>query len=171
MDITPNTRVGELLEAHPELEDGLITLVPAFAKLRNPVLRATLAKVATLEHAALVGDIPLPDLIGHLRRALGQAGEPMAAPAASAGEATDSWPPWYQAEDVVAELSVAEVLAAGDHPLALSRKLLLGGSPDAIVVLASDFEPAPLLEQVRRQGILAACVRQGSGYRTALKIA
>jgi hypothetical protein len=175
MDITPNTRVGELLEAHPELEDGLIALVPAFAKLRNPVLRATVAKVATLEHAALVGGIPLPDLIGHLRRALGQAEEvpsgTTAAVAAAGSEATDAWPSWYVAKDVVAELSVAKVLAGGDHPLAVGRKLLIGSPRDAIVVLASEFEPAPLLEQVRRQGILAACVRQGTGYRTALKMA
>jgi hypothetical protein len=164
MDITPNTKVGELLDAHPGIEDGLIALVPAFAKLKNPVLRATVAKVATLEHAALVGGIPLPDLIGHLRRAVGQS-EGTAAPT-SGGEATDAWPDWYQAGDVVAELSVARVLAGGDHPLAVSRKLLDQHPRGAIVVLASDFEPAPLLEQVRKMGILAACVRQGAGFRT-----
>ena len=143
--------------------------MPAFAKLKNPVLRATVAKVATLEHAAKVGGIPLPALIGHLRRALGQAEGCTADGAAS--QAVDAWPDWFQPREVVAELSVAKVLAEGDHPMAVSRKLLIGSPRGAIVVLASEFEPAPLLEQMRAQGILAACVRLGSSYRTALKMA
>lgn len=169
MDITPNTKVGALLDAHPELEDGLIALVPAFAKLKNPVLRATVARIATLEHAAKVGGIALPALIGHLRRALGQAEG--CVPEASASLAEDAWPDWYQSQAVVAELSVAKVLGEGDHPMAVSRKLLTSSPQGAIVVLSSDFEPAPLLEQMRAQGILAACVRQADGYRTALKMA
>jgi hypothetical protein len=175
MDITPNTRMAELLDAHPGLEDGLTALVPAFARLKNPILRATVAKVATLEHAARVGGIPLPELIGYVRKALGQAeGDPVAeavTEGAGPGAAGDALPAWFEPTAVVAELSVAKVLAAGDHPLALSRKLLGSHPRGAIVVLASEFEPAPLLEQVRHQGIRAACVRQGGGYRTALTLA
>ncbi|MCP4310925.1 MAG: DUF1858 domain-containing protein, partial [Bacteroidetes bacterium] len=34
--ITPKTRVGELLDAYPELEQVLMGLSPAFKKLKNP---------------------------------------------------------------------------------------------------------------------------------------
>lgn len=45
--ITPKTRVGELLEKYPELEETLMELAPAFQKLKNPVIRRTIGKVAT----------------------------------------------------------------------------------------------------------------------------
>ena len=45
--ITPKTKVGELLDAYPELEPVLMGLAPAFNKLKNPVLRKTIGKVAT----------------------------------------------------------------------------------------------------------------------------
>jgi hypothetical protein len=44
--IGPETTVGALLEAYPELERVLMEMAPAFAKLRNPVVRRTVAKVA-----------------------------------------------------------------------------------------------------------------------------
>ena len=46
--IGPETTVGAMIEAYPELESVLVEMAPAFAKLRNPVVRRTVAKVATL---------------------------------------------------------------------------------------------------------------------------
>ncbi len=69
LPITPDTKVGALLEAYPELEEHLIACAPAFAKLRNPLLRRTVAKVATLEQAARVGGIGVRDLVRRLREA------------------------------------------------------------------------------------------------------
>ncbi|MFH1755446.1 MAG: DUF1858 domain-containing protein, partial [Candidatus Latescibacterota bacterium] len=53
--ITPDMKVSALLEAYPELEDVLIGIAPAFKKLRNPVLRRTVAKLTSLRQAAQVG--------------------------------------------------------------------------------------------------------------------
>ena len=39
--ITPKTKVLQLIEAYPELEEVLISKVPAFEKLRNPLLKNT----------------------------------------------------------------------------------------------------------------------------------
>jgi len=64
--IGPETTIGALLEAYPELEDVLVEMAPAFAKLRNPIVRRTVAKVATLEQAAKIGGISLQAMI--LRR-------------------------------------------------------------------------------------------------------
>jgi len=43
--ITPKTKVLQLIEGYPKLEDILIGYVPAFEKLQNPVLRKTVAKI------------------------------------------------------------------------------------------------------------------------------
>ena len=41
--ICPDTKVGALLEAYTALEPALIAIAPAFEKLRNPMLRRTVA--------------------------------------------------------------------------------------------------------------------------------
>ena len=52
--ISPKTKVGELLDAYPELENVLMAMSPAFEKLKNPILRKTVAKVATLQQVCIV---------------------------------------------------------------------------------------------------------------------
>jgi len=167
MDITPHTKVGALLDAHPEIEDTLIAAVPAFVKLKNPILRATVAKLATLEQAAKVGNLPLPELIGLIRKALGE--DDPAMEGALAATVATVWPPWFREATVVEHLDVASVLAEGGHPLSKAKQALNTHPPGAIVVLASDFEPAPLLAQVQHEGLLAACIKEGQTFRTALR--
>ena len=70
--ITPKTKVGELLDAYPELEPVLMNLAPAFKKLKNPVLRKTVGKVATLQQAASLGGIQVTEIINTLRAEVGQ---------------------------------------------------------------------------------------------------
>ena len=41
--VTPKTKIFDLLEAYPELEDLLISMAPEFVKLKNPLLRKTFA--------------------------------------------------------------------------------------------------------------------------------
>ncbi|MGD8491813.1 MAG: DUF1858 domain-containing protein, partial [Anaerolineae bacterium] len=50
--IAPKTKVAELISAYPQLEQVLIDYVPAFEKLKNPVLRKTVARITTLQQAA-----------------------------------------------------------------------------------------------------------------------
>ena len=59
--ITPKTKVFQLIETYPQLEDVLIDYVPAFKKLKNPVLRKTVAKIATLQQAASVGGVKVEE--------------------------------------------------------------------------------------------------------------
>ena len=96
--VTPRTRIGDLLEAYPTLEEVLIEISPVFAKLKNPMLRRTMAKVATLQQAALIGGMPVEELVNRLRKEIGQD---------SAQESIDipdylsPIPPgWYSAEKV-----------------------------------------------------------------------
>src|ERR1051326_2862002 len=72
LTIDPETTVGAWLEAYPEVESVLVEMAPAFAKLRNPVVRRTVAKVATLEQAAKIGGVSLRAMIRRLRGVTGQ---------------------------------------------------------------------------------------------------
>ena len=55
-----------LEEAFQQLEEKLIGIAPPFQKLRNPLLRKSIAKVATIKHISAVGGIPLDELINKL---------------------------------------------------------------------------------------------------------
>ena len=70
--ISPKTKVGELLDAYPELEPVLMAMSPAFEKLKNPVLRRTVARVATLQQVSVVGGVNIEEMIRRLRKEAGQ---------------------------------------------------------------------------------------------------
>ncbi|BDU77580.1 DUF1858 domain-containing protein [Mesoterricola sediminis] len=168
MEITPQTRIGDLLDAHPGLEDTLVAAAPAFAKLRNPVLRATVARFATLAHAAQVSGVPLPELMGILRGALGLDAE--ACPAAGGPvDVAEAWPDWVREDTAGLCLDATELLAQGEHPWAPIQAFLTTSAPGATVILVSDFVPAPLLDRAQARGWLAACARKGDRYGTALR--
>lgn len=63
MQLSPKTKVDELLSRYPFIKDFLMNLDPHFKALDNPLLRKTLGKVATLSKAAMVGGIELGKLL------------------------------------------------------------------------------------------------------------
>jgi DUF438 domain-containing protein len=63
MGINAKTKIDELLKQYPFLEDFLITLSPKFKGLKNPVMRKTMGKVATLDMAATISGLKLDELI------------------------------------------------------------------------------------------------------------
>jgi len=63
MTITPKTTVHTLLKEHPFLLEFLAEYTPEFKKLTNPVARRTMARMATLQAAAQLGEVPLDQLM------------------------------------------------------------------------------------------------------------
>lgn len=152
LPIHPETKVGALLEAYPELEETLIACAPAFAKLKNPVLRRTVARLATLEQAARIGGISVRDLVRRLREAAGQSGGEVDEPSVLPG-AVEA-PAWLERDRVRIRLDADAILAAGDHPLGKVRQALASVEPGEIVELASSFRPEPLIDALARAGLL-----------------
>jgi len=71
IDLSPDTKVYDLLENHPEIEDDLISIAPPFKKLKNTFLRNSVAKVATMKHISAVANIPLNELLNQIRELIG----------------------------------------------------------------------------------------------------
>ena len=63
MTITPKTTVHTLLKEYPFLLDFLAAYNPEFGKLTNPVVRRTMGRMATLEKASAMGNVPLNQLV------------------------------------------------------------------------------------------------------------
>lgn len=147
MTITPDTRLHDLLQTWPELEEKLLAMSPHYAKLRNPVLRATIARIATLRQVAEVGRVPLADLINTLRAAVGQEGGEFSSAAAAADQ-----PAWFNASRIAQRLDARPMLAAGEHPLSRVLGEIQQLPPQGIYELTTPFLPAPLLDAVKKKG-------------------
>jgi len=68
VDLTPETKVGELLEAHPELLP--IFLEAGFAPLADPAMRRTVARKVTIASACEVHGLDLEAFLKRLEGAL-----------------------------------------------------------------------------------------------------
>jgi len=65
LDITPKTKVGDVLTHYPQSLE--VFLRHGFAPLRNPVLRKTMARAITIEQACRRENVDITDLIGELK--------------------------------------------------------------------------------------------------------
>lgn len=141
--ITPKTKVLQLLEHYPQLEDVLIEYAPAFKKLKNPVLRKTVAKIATLQQAASIGNVKVEELINRLRKEVGQ----------DILEKTEdatynmNRPGWFDEQKVKAELNVSEMLAAGEQPVSQVVADLKNLPSGEIYKIKAPFVPAPVIDK------------------------
>ena len=162
--VTPETTVGALLEAYPEVESVFVGLAPAFAKLRNPVVRRTVAKVATLEQAAKIGGVSLQEMVRTIRAATGQGRPdlPFLQPRQDAGEDAS----WLMDSRVVEEVNADLMLDRGVHPIGKIREAVGALGPGEAVVLRSSFRPQPLIETMRRSGVAVYASTQGATHLT-----
>lgn len=141
--ISPRTKVLQLIEAYPLLEDVLINCVPAFKKLKNPILRKTIAKIATLQQAATIGNMRVEDLINLLRKAVGQNTITLADDV----NYNTSQPAWFDKSKVKKELDIRDMLNAGEQPVNQVISELNKLSSDEIFLVIAPFLPAPLIDK------------------------
>lgn len=166
--ITPQTRVGALLDAYPELEEILLGFAPAFAKLKNPVLRRTVAKVATLEQAAAVAGVSTKDLVTALRQAAGQptAETEELASAPTPATVLHNAPDWLVDSRVIETLDADAMLEAGEHPLGIVQRKMKQLPPGAILRITSSFRPVPLIEFLQSQGLRVHLAEKAGRFQT-----
>ncbi len=113
--ITPKTKIFDLLEAYPQLEDALINSAPQFKKLKNPILRKTVTKITNLSQAATIGKLNVEELVNMLRNKIGQS-------AISSFEAgKDKYdtvsPGWFKEDYVVSTIDIRDMLHTGEQPV------------------------------------------------------
>ena len=141
--ITPKTKVLELIEAYPQLEEVLINYVPAFEKLKNPILRKTVARIASLQQAATVGNVKVEDLINILRKQVGQDNITQI----NDSEYNTTQPSWFVASKVKHEIDIRSMLAAGEQPVNRVLSDLHKLPDDEIYLVIAPFIPAPLIDK------------------------
>jgi len=148
--INPATKVAALLEHYPELEEVLIEMAPPFVKLRNPLLRRSVAKVASLRQAAAVGRLPVDTMVDQLRAAVGQ--PPLAAYEHVGSESYFTpQPDWFGDDRVVVILDERDMdpSVMPLNPLLRRATKMAAGE---ILELVTTFLPAPGIDILRNKG-------------------
>ncbi len=149
LDITPETRVGALLDAYPELEEELFGLSPAFKKLKNPVLRKTVAKVTTLRQASRVGNVSIGKLINQLRAAAGQTEIAVEEGKKSSPRPA---PAWFGDRAIKRKFDARPLIEAGEQPMGEVLTALGQLEPGEGSELTTPFIPAPLIDMGKQKG-------------------
>jgi hypothetical protein len=163
LPITPKTKVGALLDAYPELEDVLVDIAPAFRKLKNPVLRRTIAKVATLQQAALTGEVPVADVILRLRAAVGQEMGDWSVISDTGRSSSEPPPSWLDAAPAE-EIDAGPMIDRGENPLHEAVAAVARLESGAVLLLRAPFYPAPLVDTLRGMGNDVYAGEQGGGW-------
>jgi hypothetical protein len=143
--ITPKAKIHDLLESNPELEETLIQAAPQFKKLKNPLLRKTIARVTSLSQAAIIGGVKVEELINTLREAAGQQLQDHFT------EAETNYifevPDWFSPGAIRDNMDISDMLNAGEQPvhevLSALKKLKQG----EILEINAPFIPAPLIDK------------------------
>ncbi|MCA2000343.1 MAG: DUF1858 domain-containing protein [Chloroflexi bacterium] len=151
MDITSQTKLFDLLEAYPALEEQIIAIAPPFKNLKNPVLRRAVGRLATLEKVAQIGGLNVDQFVNTLRRAAGQTElHPAQETKPYLPEISAEDPEWTRCEPQFVVNGV-ELLQQGQVPLTRINELLPKLSPGRFLLLITDFEPSPMLEAMQKQ--------------------
>jgi len=145
--ISPRSKVGELLDNFPELESVLIEMSPAFEKLKNPVLRKTVARVATLQQIAVVGGLKVDEIINRLRKASGQ--DALKETNTDEDYIFQEPPDWFPEAKIVTVFDATTIINSGGSPMNDILRLTNLLKSGEVLELTTQFIPAPIIDMLR----------------------
>jgi len=149
VEINSDTKVSDLLDAYPELEETLIGIAPPFKKLKNPFLRKTVAKVATIKNISSVGGVPLKELINKLREATGQ---PLSDESFDEENYFTEKPDWFSEDKVSLSIDEDKLDDKNKMTLTVILKEAKDVKPGEIIELVTSFLPAPGIDIMKTKG-------------------
>lgn len=160
--ITPRTKISDLLEAYPELEDLLIEKSPPFKKLKNLVLRKTIARITTIGQAATIGNLNIEALVNCLREGAGQSN--LAFENESNSPYVTARPAWFNTTNIVEVIDTRDMLNAGEHPVHIVLAAIKKLKENELLKIIAPFLPAPLIEKATSLGSAHWVDKQGEEF-------
>jgi len=152
-EITLETKVADLINNYEGMKDFLIEVNPKFEKLNNPILLRTIAKVAGVKQAAIVGGMEPIELLNRLREFVGQSQLDTKGEALEENEEAPSW----IAQEPKMSLDANVMLDEDKNPLVELHQALKKLEKGEVLILSSDFRPEPLIEEFSKKGHKLYC--------------
>lgn len=145
--ITPETRIGDLLADRPALESILLSRSPSYARVQQPALRQSVLRNTTLAQMAQADGLGVGSLVTELRRAAGLESDE------SGGDVAR--PEWADTGHAARSFDARAVIGSGGHPLDRVMEGVSALAPGEVYELVTPFVPAPLIQLVRQRGFEA----------------
>ncbi len=158
--IDPSTKVSDLLNAYPELEETLIAIAPPFKKLRNPILRRSIAKIATIKNISSVGNIPLNELINKIKKAVGQ---PVSDDNYEDEEYFQDKPDWFSADKIAISINEEKSKNKDQMTIAAILKEAKNLEKGGIIELITTFLPAPGIDTMKSKNYSVWTIKEKDG--------
>jgi uncharacterized protein (DUF2249 family) len=143
--ITPKTKIYDLLEAYPELEDILISSAPEFKKLKNPILRRTITRITNIGQAAAIGGLNVEEMVNRLREKVGQGNIEQLDDTGT--KYVTLRPGWFKKEAIVNTINIGEMLNRDEQPVHEVMAAIKKLNENEILEIIAPFIPAPLLDK------------------------
>jgi hypothetical protein len=152
-----------LLAAYPELEDALIKTAPQFKKLKNPLLRKTIARVTTLSQAATIGGVKVEELINILRESAGQ--DLLDNFSTETASYNYDQPDWFSEDAICNKIKASDMLNAGEQPVHETLSSLKKLNDGEVLEIIAPFLPAPLIDKLISLGYRYWINKEDSEYK------
>jgi hypothetical protein len=144
-EITPETKIDDLLAGRPGLESILLSRSPSYARIQQPALRTSVLRNTTLAQLAQADGVAIGSLVAELRRAAGLDVDPASATA-------EDRPQWADTDHAARSFDARAAIESGGHPLDPVLEGVSALAPGEVYELITPFVPGPLIQLVRQRG-------------------
>lgn len=160
MIITSKTKISALIKANTKTIDAIAEINKHFRKLRNPILRRTLAKRVTIKDAAKIGGVTVDVFMDKLVNIGFTVGT----------EETDIFTKkentpmaFIIAEENTIDLDVRPNIEAGNDPFQVIMAAIKALPDGSTLKIINSFEPIPLINVLKGKGYLSKTERPSHG--------
>lgn len=155
MKITPQTKIIDIIRAHPQIIEVLASYNSRFELLRNPIMRRTFARLATVEHASKVAGVSLTELVKLLNNAIGE----KVSEEDIVEEKGDNKQAGIPVKDIIEQnqvktikLDVRDIMKKGEEPFNIIMHTVANLNKGEALILETIFEPVPLYDVLKKRG-------------------
>jgi len=165
--ITKDWKVAKVLDTYPETLDAFLEVSSHFSKLKNRVLRKTIARRVTLDQAARVGGVDLNTLLVKLNKKAGCATEKENTPMYDIDEETmkNKTAKEHKIPSLKEKnLDVRPIIESGTDPFKSIMKTVKEMNDNEMLHLINSFEPVPLYSVMQKKGYTHASEKKGDEW-------
>jgi len=166
--ISKDWKVAQVLDVYPETLDAFLEVSSHFAKLKNKVLRKTIARRVTLAQAARVGGVDVNHLLMILNRKAGFEMEKEFYEGRKEMEKSDFTNNPHETgrrpalQEII--LDVRPIIESGTDPFKIIMKTVKEMKDDEMLHLVNSFEPVPLYSVMETKGFTYVSEKRGDEW-------
>lgn len=153
--ITKDIKISKLLAVYPQTLEVLVNFSPHFAKLKNKILRKTLASRVNVEQAASIAGVSLVLLLNELNKSINADNAVTINEKKAEGKMNQAEKPELLkniSEDKIQKLDVRPIIESGKDPFLEIMAKMKSLKDDEVFHLINSFEPLPLYSVMQSKG-------------------